>query len=94
MNRGKETHPMHPHGHHVLVLSRDGRPATGPLWMDSFDVAPGEVWEVALPADNPGIWMSHCHDLGHAALGMTFHLAYEGVTTPFDAGADSGNHPE
>ncbi|MGW3351946.1 multicopper oxidase family protein [Nonomuraea rubra] len=94
VNRGKETHPMHPHGHHVLVLSRNGRPAAGSLWMDSFDVAPGEVWEVALRADNPGIWMAHCHDLGHAALGMTFHLAYEGVTTPFDAGADSGNHPE
>ncbi|NRQ30841.1 multicopper oxidase family protein [Nonomuraea sp. NN258] len=94
VNRGKDTHPMHPHGHHVLVLSRDGRPATGPLWMDTFDVAPGEVWVVALRADNPGLWMSHCHDLGHAALGMTFHLAYEGVTTPFDAGAASGNHPE
>ncbi|WP_204358489.1 hypothetical protein [Streptosporangium sp. 'caverna'] len=38
--------------------------------------------------------MSHCHDLGHASLGMTFHLAYEGVTTPFDAGRASGNHPE
>ncbi|MEV6863615.1 multicopper oxidase family protein [Streptosporangium subroseum] len=95
VNRGRDTHPMHPHGHHVLVLSRDGRPVTtGPLWMDTFDVGPGEVWEVALRADNPGIWMSHCHDLGHASLGMTFHLAYEGITTPFDAGRASGNHPE
>jgi FtsP/CotA-like multicopper oxidase with cupredoxin domain len=85
VTRGGEHHPMHPHGHHVLVLSRDGRPATGsPLWLDTFDVAPGEVWEVALKADNPGVWMSHCHDLGHAVQGMTFHFAYEGVTTPFD----------
>ncbi|MFC6403101.1 multicopper oxidase family protein [Planobispora longispora] len=93
-NRGRDTHPMHPHGHHVLVLSRNGVPAGGPVWTDTFDVGPGEVWEVALRADNPGIWMSHCHDLGHAALGMTFHLAYEGVTTPYDAGHASGNHPE
>ncbi|MEV0583319.1 multicopper oxidase family protein [Nonomuraea sp. NPDC050310] len=92
-NRGRDTHPMHPHGHEVLVLSRNGRPA-GHLRMDTFDVAPGEVWEVALRADNPGVWMSHCHDLSHAALGMTFHLAYEGVGTPFDAGRSSGNHPE
>ncbi|WP_203703595.1 multicopper oxidase family protein, partial [Asanoa iriomotensis] len=36
VNRGVETHPMHPHGHHVLVLSRDGRPPTGsPLWLDT-----------------------------------------------------------
>ncbi|WP_345097975.1 multicopper oxidase family protein [Planomonospora venezuelensis] len=93
-NRGRDTHPMHPHGHHVLVLSRNGVPATAPVWTDTFDVGPGEVWEVAMRADNPGIWMSHCHDLSHAALGMTFHFAYEGVTTPYDAGHASGNHPE
>ncbi|MCT9930502.1 multicopper oxidase family protein [Planotetraspora sp. A-T 1434] len=90
VNRGRDTHPMHPHGHHVQILSRDGVPANG-LLMDTFDVAPGEVWEVALVADNPGIWMSHCHDLNHAAQGMEFHLAYEGITTPFDVSA--GNHP-
>ncbi|MGW0588782.1 multicopper oxidase family protein [Streptosporangium sp. NPDC002607] len=93
-NRSGDVHPIHPHGHHVRVLSRNGVPATGELWMDTFDVGPGEVWEVALRADNPGIWLSHCHDLGHATLGMTFHFAYEGVTTPYDAGHASGNNPE
>jgi FtsP/CotA-like multicopper oxidase with cupredoxin domain len=79
-----ETHPIHPHGHHVLVLSRNGVPASGsPLWMDTFEVRPGEVWEVALRADNPGIWMDHCHNLRHAAEGMMFHLRYEGITTPY-----------
>ncbi|GAA4190087.1 multicopper oxidase family protein [Microbispora amethystogenes] len=90
VNRGTDTHPMHPHGHHVRILSRNGVPATG-LPMDTFDVAPGEVWEVALVADNPGVWMSHCHDLAHAAQGMEFHLAYEGVSTPYDM--TNGNHP-
>lgn len=90
VNRGTDTHPMHPHGHHVRILSRNGAPATG-LLMDTFDVAPGEVWEVALVADNPGMWMSHCHDLAHAAQGMEFHLAYEGITTPYDM--TGGNHP-
>jgi FtsP/CotA-like multicopper oxidase with cupredoxin domain len=79
-----EAHPIHPHGHHVLVLSRNGVPATGsPLWMDTFEVRPGEVWQVALRADNPGIWMDHCHNLRHAAEGMMFHLRYEGITTPY-----------
>ncbi|MBO3745324.1 multicopper oxidase family protein [Streptosporangiaceae bacterium NEAU-GS5] len=90
VNRGREDHPMHPHGHHVRILSRNGHPANG-LWMDTFDVAPGEVWVVALKADNPGMWMSHCHDLAHAARGMEFHLAYEGITTPFDV--TEANHP-
>ena len=26
-NESGEVHPMHLHGHHVLVLSRDGKPA-------------------------------------------------------------------
>lgn len=94
VNRGFDVHPMHVHGHHVLVLSRDGVPATGtPLWLDTVDVRPGEVWEVALVADNPGIWMDHCHDLSHAAAGMMMTLAYEGVTTPFEHDGH-GNRPE
>ncbi len=93
-NRGFDVHPMHVHGHHVLVLSRDGVPSTGaPLWLDTVDVRPGEVWELALVADNPGIWMDHCHDLSHAAAGMMMTLAYEGVTTPFEHD-EHGNRPE
>jgi len=95
VNRSFETHPMHPHGHHVLVLSVNGRAPTGsPLWLDTFDVQPGEVWEVALRADNPGIWMDHCHNLEHASAGMMFHLAYAGVSTPFSHGPGSPNVPE
>ncbi|GID27614.1 multicopper oxidase family protein [Paractinoplanes brasiliensis] len=78
VNRSLVAHPWHLHGHHVLVLARDGRPATGsPLWLDSFDVRPGEVWEVAFEADNPGVWANHCHNLPHADAGMMLHLAYE-----------------
>jgi FtsP/CotA-like multicopper oxidase with cupredoxin domain len=94
-NRGFDVHPMHVHGHHVLVLSRDGVEATGaPLWLDTIDVGPGEVWELALVADNPGIWMDHCHDLSHAAAGMMMTLAYENVTTPFEHGGAHANRPE
>jgi len=67
---------------------------SAPLWLDTFDVAPGEVWEVALYAENPGIWMDHCHNLERAALGMVTHLAYRGITTPFDHGGPAGNAPE
>lgn len=95
VNRGWETHPMHIHGHHVLVLSRNGVAATGaPLWLDTFDVQPGEVWVVALVADNPGVWMDHCHNLEHAAEGMMMALHYTGVTSPFDQGGAHGNHSE
>ncbi|MEV0155465.1 multicopper oxidase family protein [Micromonospora sp. NPDC050686] len=77
VNRSLVVHPWHLHGHHVLVLSRNGAPATGsPLWLDSFDVRPGDVWEVAFAADNPGVWANHCHNLPHADAGMTLHLMY------------------
>jgi FtsP/CotA-like multicopper oxidase with cupredoxin domain len=83
-NRSVIDHPLHLHGHRVRVLSRDGVPATGsPWWTDTFNVAPGQVFEIAFTADNPGIWMDHCHNFGHGADGMIMHLAYEGVTTPY-----------
>lgn len=95
VNRSAVDHPMHLHGHHMLVLSRNGEPASGsPWWSDTLDVAPGDVYEVAFLANNPGLWMDHCHNLVHAAAGMTMHLMYEGVTSPFEIGAESHNHPE
>jgi len=92
VNRSLETHPWHLHGHHVLILSRDGTPSSGsPLWVDTFDVRPGQVWEVAFEAVNPGIWMNHCHNLPHAHQGMMLRLVYDGVTTPYgDAHAGHG----
>ncbi|MGP3964180.1 multicopper oxidase family protein [Nonomuraea sp. 3N208] len=94
-NDSGETHPMHLHGHHAVVLSRDGVPATGsPWWVDSLEVGVGESYEIAFVADNPGVWMDHCHNLPHASEGLTAHLMYEGVTTPFTVGGPAANEPE
>jgi FtsP/CotA-like multicopper oxidase with cupredoxin domain len=94
-NHSGEVHPMHLHGHHAVVLSRDGVPATGsPWWVDSLNVADGESYEIAFVADNPGIWMDHCHNLPHAAAGLVAHLMYEGITTPYAVGGEVGNEPE
>lgn len=95
VNRSFSDHPMHLHGHHVVVLSRNGKPYQGsPLVLDTVLVDPGETWELAFRADNPGIWMDHCHILEHAAWGMTMHLIYANVTTPYTVGEASGNYPE
>ncbi|MCU1517679.1 MAG: copper oxidase [Pseudarthrobacter sp.] len=95
VNDSGEVHPMHLHGHHVLVLSRDGTPASGsPWWVDSLDVHPGETYEIAFVADNPGIWSDHCHTLPHAVDGLVAHVMYDGVTTPFTINGGAGNHPE
>lgn len=95
VNRSPDDHPMHLHGHTLLVLTRDGKATTGsPWWTDTLNVAPGESYTVGFRADNPGVWMDHCHNLLHAAGGMTMHLAYYGVTDPFRAGTATGNNPE
>ena len=94
-NHTHVVHPMHLHGHHALVLSRDGQPSTGsPWWTDTLNVDPGDEYVIAFRADNPGIWMDHCHNLGHAAAGLTMHVVYEGVTTPFRVGGKDHNAPE
>jgi FtsP/CotA-like multicopper oxidase with cupredoxin domain len=94
-NGSGEVHPMHLHGHHALVLSRNGVPASGsPWWVDSLDVASGESYEIAFVADNPGIWMDHCHNLPHASDGLVAHFAYLDVTTPFRIGGPADNQPE
>ncbi len=94
-NHSGAVHPMHLHGHHAVVLARNGVPATGsPWWVDSLDVASGDSYDIAFVADNPGIWMDHCHNLPHAAEGLVAHLMYAGVTVPYTVGGEQHNQPE
>ena len=94
-NRSGEVHPMHLHGHHYVVLERNGVAASGsPWWVDSLNVENGDDFVVGFVADNPGLWMDHCHNLPHAREGLMTHLMYNGVGTPFLLGRASGNQPE
>jgi FtsP/CotA-like multicopper oxidase with cupredoxin domain len=95
VNDTGEFHPMHLHGHVMTVLSVNGRRPTGsPPHLDTVLLGPHDVVDVAFRADNPGIWMLHCHVLLHATMGMSMTINYVGVTTPFTMGARSGNTPE
>jgi FtsP/CotA-like multicopper oxidase with cupredoxin domain len=86
---------MHLHGHVMTVLAVEGRAARGsPLHLDTVLLGPHQTVNVAFPADNPGIWMLHCHVPLHAAMGMSMTIDYAGVTTPFTMGSQSGNIPE
>jgi len=88
-------HPIHIHGHVFSVLAKNGQPLSGsPVHLDGILVGPHETWDVAFKADNPGIWMLHCHVLGHAVDGMSMTINYQGISTPFTMGARSGNVPE
>jgi len=94
-NASDDLHPMHLHGHAFTVLSRNGQPLTGsPIILDTLAVGPHETYEIAFHADNPGLWMLHCHILRHAHQGMDMMVAYPNIVTPFNVGSASGNHPE
>ncbi len=88
-------HPIHIHGHVFSILARNGHRLLGsPVRVDTVLVGPGETWDVAFRADNPGIWMLHCHVLVHALAGMSMTINYDGISTPFTMGSRSGNVPE
>jgi FtsP/CotA-like multicopper oxidase with cupredoxin domain len=93
INDSSGVHPMHLHGHHFLVLSRNGR-AVAPWSTDTLEMLPHERYTVAFRANNPGVWMLHCHNLKHASDGLSMHLMYAGATTPFRAGESAHNDPE
>jgi FtsP/CotA-like multicopper oxidase with cupredoxin domain len=95
INQTNEYHPIHLHGHILTILNLDGSPVVGsPLQMDTVLVAPKQTADVAFLADNPGLWMLHCHVLIHAAFGMDMMVMYPNITTPFQAGSESGNLPD
>jgi FtsP/CotA-like multicopper oxidase with cupredoxin domain len=66
LNAGQAIHPMHLHGLTMEVFARDGYPLPQPFRCDTVTVAPGERWDAIVVADNPGVWVFHCHILSHA----------------------------
>ena len=82
-NSSGAAHPVHLHGHRMVVLARDGVVATGsPWWVDSLDVGDGESYDVAFVTYNPGIWSGH----GDDEQGPAVHLMYAGVSPSYEIG--------
>jgi FtsP/CotA-like multicopper oxidase with cupredoxin domain len=71
-------HPMHLHGHSFRVVAIDGNRLDVPIKRDVITVNPGERYDIEFVADNPGVWLFHCHELHHADAGMMALIQYEG----------------
>ena len=65
-------HPMHLHGHTFQVRGQDGPGAR----KDTAIVLPNETLEVEFDADNPGQWLTHCHNIYHGEAGMMSVVSY------------------
>lgn len=66
-------HPMHLHGHTFQVIKPDGSLGAR---KDTVIVLPNQKVSTVLVADNPGIWMIHCHNTYHQEAGMMTSLNY------------------
>lgn len=87
INAGTSTiHPMHLHGHQFKVVATDGNPVpvASQLTKNTIALNPGETYDIEFVAENPGVWLFHCHELHHAGGGMIVPLIYEGYR-PLDS---------
>ncbi|MEU3532083.1 multicopper oxidase family protein [Streptomyces murinus] len=66
-------HPMHVHGHTFAMTGLDAVGAR----KDTALVLPHRKLVVEFDADNPGLWMVHCHNQYHSESGMMTVLGYK-----------------
>jgi multicopper oxidase len=66
-------HPIHLHGHTFQLIKADGNPGAR---KDTVIVLPKQKILAVLVADNPGLWMLHCHNTYHQEAGMQTRLDY------------------
>ncbi|MCX5201608.1 multicopper oxidase family protein [Streptomyces sp. NBC_00237] len=64
-------HPVHLHGHTFALGS-----SPGGARKDTAIVLPNGRLTVDFDADNPGLWMVHCHNVYHSEAGMMTVLGY------------------
>ncbi|MEH6475624.1 MAG: multicopper oxidase family protein [Sneathiella sp.] len=63
-------HPIHIHGVFFKVLARDGVPVNEPYFRDTALLDYDGSLDIGVVPADLGEWLSHCHLLEHAALGM------------------------
>ncbi|MFD9521376.1 multicopper oxidase family protein [Streptomyces sp. NPDC059979] len=64
-------HPVHLHGHTFALGGQ-----AGGARKDTAVVLPGGRLTADFDADNPGLWMVHCHNVYHSEAGMMTVLGY------------------
>ncbi|WP_327356557.1 multicopper oxidase family protein [Streptomyces sp. NBC_01304] len=64
-------HPLHLHGHTFALANVVGGPRK-----DTAVILPNGRLTVDFEADNPGLWMIHCHNVYHSEAGMMTVLGY------------------
>lgn len=79
MNQDVVTHPMHLHGQFFQIVERGWldnptqftKSSGWPMRRDTVLVRPHEYVVLRFRADNPGVWLMHCHIERHMELGLS-----------------------
>ncbi|KAJ2525035.1 ferroxidase fet3 [Coemansia sp. RSA 2049] len=78
-NKDVNSHPFHLHGHDMFVMTRgslDNDPAKRiaagdfPIRRDTVTLPPSSYVILRFRADNPGVWLFHCHMQYHMEQGL------------------------
>ncbi|KAL6703270.1 laccase, multicopper oxidase, benzenediol:oxygen oxidorectuctase [Coniothyrium glycines] len=76
-------HPLHLHGHDFYIVGRGagtwdgsttGLTFANPPRRDTAILPAGGYLLLAFPADNPGMWIMHCHIAWHASQGLSMQF--------------------
>ncbi|KAF7291853.1 Fet3 protein [Mycena indigotica] len=79
-------HPFHIHGHKYQIVARSSDYAssdpsvitlanqTNPLRRDTIQITSGGSATLRFIADNPGVWLFHCHIEWHLEVGLAIQL--------------------
>ena len=69
-NDSRWPHGMHLHGQHFWVNSLEFGSLPHTVLRDTYLMQPQEKVDLIFRADNPGLWLFHCHMIEHHAAGL------------------------
>ena len=76
INNSMMNHPMHLHGHWLIL--RNGHKSHDPL-LHTIDIPPGSEVTADLDTDASGQWFFHCHMLNHMVSGLARTFQYTSI---------------
>ncbi|KAK5106527.1 hypothetical protein LTS08_000646 [Lithohypha guttulata] len=93
-NKHMRPHPVHLHGHNFQVIHRSGKGTiedtpvgTSPLRRDTVVINNHGTLRIRFRADNPGVWLFHCHMEWHSHSGLVATF----VEAPLELQAQMGD---
>ncbi|KAL0568315.1 ferroxidase fet3 [Marasmius crinis-equi] len=98
-------HPFHLHGHKPFLVNRaedytstdptlnppdPTANLTNPMRRDTFHIPSGSSATLRFVADNPGVWLFHCHIEWHLEAGLALQI----IEAPLEAQSYAPNFPQ